>query len=141
MKKKLTVLLCGLVICSFLPGCQSEQVVKSPESGFPQRTITFQHPAVDLERGLITISGVGLPPKSGVEEAQAKLFARRAAIVDGQRNLAEKLVALERRAGLTPTDPVMVKNYIILEEKQLSDGGYRVVLQMKLEAALLKRLR
>lgn len=140
-KKLLAVLIVSLVACGFLTGCQSERMVKTPDPGTPRNKAVYQDHSVNLDHGMLTVAGVGLPPKDSAGDAQAKLLARRAAIVEGQRNLALKLAALERRVGLPATDPVTIKNYTIVEEKQLADGGYRVVLRMKLNDALLKRLR
>lgn len=140
MKITLAAVVLGITFSSFFSGCQSNQIVNTPELGVMQSKAAPMDPSVNLERGMLTASGIGLPPKSDAMDPQAKQLARRAAIVDGQRNLAQKLATLERRAGLPQTDPSTVKNYVIIEEKQMSDGGYRVVLQMKLDSTLIKRL-
>ena len=145
MRRKITVLLAGLVVCVMaLSGCLQEDIAKGPVAkGVLQgNSPMFQDPAVNLERGVLRAAGTGLPPK-GEADAQAKLLARRAAITDGQRNLAQEVVELERRVGLArTTDPdVNVKKFSIVEERSLSDGGYRVVLEMKLDETLLTRLR
>lgn len=145
--KRTTVLFVGVAIFLMsLPGCQQEKVVKDPvvKSGALQGNDSgLQDPAVNLERGVLRSAGIGLPPKGESDTPQAKLLARRAAITDGQRNLVQEVVELEQWAGLVRTADLgaIVKNFAIVEERSLSDGGYRVVLEMKLDETLLVRLR
>lgn len=134
-------------LCSmfWLTGCQLHDPVKSPvvkSEVLPLKTIPHD-PAVKLEWGVLHMAGVGLPPKHAESDAQAKALARRAAIVDGQRNLARKLAELERQSGLSvsSSNPADITNFRVVEEKSLADGGYRVVLEIGLDASLQEWLR
>jgi hypothetical protein len=144
MNRKQAIL---LIICVFwvmiLPGCRTETPVKTPQGNIAQAQKLPQDLGADLERGVIKASGIGLPPKDASGEAQARLLARRAAITDGQRNLSRKLLMLEQRAGISrgSDDSAVVKNYTIAAEQQLPDGGYRVVLELRIDDNLLARLR
>lgn len=132
------VLSAGLLL---LPGCQNEMPVKTTPGSITKNLP--QNLAADLEKGTIRASGVGLPSTGAGSDAQAKILARRAAITDGQRNLARKLADLQQRAGVSRAsgETIVIKEFIIVEEKQLPDGAHSVVLEMKLDKSLLDRLR
>jgi len=74
------------------------------------------------------VSGIGYPPIKAQSPAQARLMARRAAIIDAYRNA----LAL---AGSTEHDEYnlytglsgFVKGMTVIEEEYLGDGGIRIV--------------
>lgn len=146
MRSKSEVILFGLLCLTLLSGCRQEPA-QSPviESWVtPAKPFVASDPALHLERGVIRTSGIGRPPRDSTEKGQA--LARRAAIVDGQRHLAQKLAELKQRANIesgvvNAGTGILVENYTIVEEKSLADGGYRVILEMKLDNTLLERLR
>ncbi len=89
-------------------------------------------PAVLLsgQRGgdAFVVSGIGYPPIKAHSPAQARLMARRAAIIDAYRNalaLAGSAELDERNlyTGLSG----FVKGMTIIEEEYLKDGGIRIV--------------
>lgn len=52
-------------------------------------TSVFAAEGVDWNDHVITVQGMGVPPANTVNVAQARMLARRAAVVDGYRQLAE----------------------------------------------------
>lgn len=93
--------------------------------------------------GLVTVKGTGAPPEN-TPEGQARLMARRAAISDAYRNLAELI------NGVQVTSETTVKNFVtesdkiltkvqgfikgaqVVDEKNLSDGTVEVVISVNL---------
>jgi len=94
--------------------------------------------------GVIEATGTGFSPSSAGNAAQASAMARRAAIVDGYRNLLEKVGEVRVEAVTTVRNYVlesdMVKTNIsglvqgarIVNEQALPDGSYQVTLQVAL---------
>lgn len=96
------------------------------------------------QQGLIEATGIGIPPSTAGNAAQAAAMARRAAIVDGYRNLLEKVGEVRVEAATTVRNYVLesdtVKTNIsglvqgarIVNEQTLPDGSYQVTLQVAL---------
>lgn len=90
--------------------------------------------------GYVTVKGLGLPLRNA-SPAQVKPTARRAAIVDGQRNLAETIAGvrvtsettvknLELQSDVIRTSvKAFVKGAEVLNEKMLSDGTCEVTMR------------
>ena len=99
------------------------------------------HAAAMWDEGMITAEGFGTPP-AGVYGSRANIMARRAAIVDAQRNLAEQVSGVQVDAETTVENFVtisdvvrtrvsaLVKGAAVVEEQLMSDGSYRVVMSM-----------
>ncbi|MDR3561012.1 MAG: LPP20 family lipoprotein [Negativicutes bacterium] len=100
--------------------------------------------SIDWNQGVITAIGTGAPPASAHSQAQSNAMARRAAIVDGYRNLAE-LIAGVRVEGETTvrnfevaSDVIrtrveaMIKGARIISEMPMPDGSYQVTMQINL---------
>lgn len=51
----------------------------------------FAAGGVNWEESVITDTGAGLPPQNAVNPSQARMLARRAAVVDAYRMLAESI--------------------------------------------------
>ncbi len=97
--------------------------------------------AAQWDEGTITAEGFGTPP-SGTYGAKANIMARRAAIVDAQRNLAEQVSGVQVDAETTVENYVvssdviktkvsaLVRGAVVVEEQQMRDGSYRVVMSM-----------
>jgi hypothetical protein len=100
----------------------------------------------DFDEGYVTADGYGLPAVSADTPAQARLTARRAAIVDAQRMLAEYVAGVNVTAETTvesmqvSSDVVktktsaLIKNAAIVDEES-SNGAYRVRLSMPMYGA------
>ncbi len=89
-------------------------------------------------------SGVGVVPSDVESISQAKAMARRAAIVDAYRNLAEKLYGIKVNGRDTVKNMILqsstVRSYVSglirgasIEDEEYKDGTYRVVLYLKLD--------
>ena len=99
------------------------------------------HAAPMWDEGTITAEGFGTPP-NGVYGSRANIMARRAAIVDAQRNLAEQINGVQVDAEttvenfVTTSDVVktkvsaLVKGAMVVEEQLMPDGSYHVVMSM-----------
>ena len=102
---------------------------------------------VDWQKRIITVTGEGIIPPDAVNYTQAKGLASKAARADAYRKLAE-IVNGVRVEGETTVEKMMtvqdqiklkvaatIKGAKVISETFLSDGGYRVVLQMPLFGA------
>ena len=97
----------------------------------------------DFEMNRVDADGFGLPPAYAVSEAQARLMARRAAIADAQRNLAEQIAGVQVDSETTvqnlqiASDVVktrvsaLIKGAKIISESA-EDGAYHVVMALPL---------
>lgn len=100
--------------------------------------------SVNWDQGVIEAIGIGVPSSMAKSPAQARLMARRAAIVYAQRNLLEtvggvKVTAETTVQNLETTSDIVktqltgiVKGAKIIDEQQMSDGSYQVTLQINL---------
>ncbi len=99
---------------------------------------------VDWEGATIQAEGAGVAPATARSAAQARIMARRAALVDAYRQLAEQVkgvqidatTTVEQAAVTNDTVNMKVSAFIqgarIVSEKQLNDGTYTVTLQAPL---------
>ena len=99
---------------------------------------------VDWQKRVITVTGEGITPRDAVNYTQAKGLASKAAKADAYRKLGEMIngVRVEGETTvekmLTTYDQVKVKvaatikGAKVLNETFLSDGGYRVTMQVPL---------
>ena len=102
----------------------------------------------DWGRQVVTVTGYGVAP-TGTRAAQARILARRAAIVDAYRYLAEYVQGVNVDAettvadAMTQSDVVKTKVNAIVKgakivpgsEKFTSDGGYEVTLELPMFGA------
>ena len=114
----------------------------APDSSLPSFTIMqAAEAAAQWEQGAITAEGFGTPPM-GTYGSKASIMARRAAIVDAQRNLAEQINGVQVDAETTVENFVissdlvktkvsaLIKGAMVVEEQMMPDGAYRVVMSM-----------
>lgn len=100
--------------------------------------------SINWAEGFVEATGTGVPSSIAKSPAQARLMARRAAIVDAQRNLLESIEGVRITAkttvqNLETTDDTIrtqvtgiVKGAKIVNEQQLLDGTYQVTLRINL---------
>lgn len=99
---------------------------------------------VDWKNQVITVTGEGIAPQDAVNYTQAKGLASKAAQADAYRKLGEFVNGV-RVEGETTVEKMLtthdriqlkveatIKGAKIIDETFLSDGGYRVVMQMPL---------
>ena len=102
---------------------------------------------VDWKNRVITVTGEGVVPRDAVNYTQAKGMASTAAKADAYRKLAEIINGV-RVEGETTVEKMMtvqdqiklrvaatIKGATIVSETFLSDGGYRVIMQVPLFGA------
>ncbi|SHK93143.1 LPP20 lipoprotein [Selenomonas ruminantium] len=99
---------------------------------------------VDWENKVIRVTGTGVPPATARTPVQGRMLARRAAIVDGYRMLAETIsgvdVTGESNVGMLEVTSDVVKTKVsavvrgarVVSEREIPGGGYEVVLEAPL---------
>lgn len=100
--------------------------------------------AVDWARQTVTVKGLGFPPDGIFRPEQAKQLAKRAALADAYRQLAEVVNGVKVTGETTVNQMTLVSDVVrtkveavikgaqSVSEKETSDGGYEVILQMPL---------
>ncbi len=81
--------------------------------------------AVAQSSGVITATGFGTADvRTAAVPAQAKLMARRAAVVDAQRNLAEQVRGIRLTGGTTMEEYEISNDIVATRVKGLLQGAY-----------------
>jgi hypothetical protein len=91
--------------------------------------------AIRVDRNVIVAKGIGKPPTYTVSSTQAKLMARRAAIVIAQRNLAKVVgkVVKQSHHGVTRTRiTAFIRGAKIRDVRELSNGWFEATLELPL---------
>ena len=101
----------------------------------------------DIGSGDITVHGFGVMPPNAVNPAQARMMARRAAVADAYRQLAEAVQGVNVDANTTVQNMMVVNDTIntkvsalvrgarIVGENMVPDGGYEVVVTLPVYGA------
>lgn len=96
---------------------------------------------------VITVTGTGVAPAHARTPVQGRMLARRAAVVDAYRYLAEYVQGVNVEAGSTVQDLAVANDLIgtkvkavvqgarIVSEKEIPGGGYEVTMSMPLFGA------
>ncbi len=99
---------------------------------------------VNWESKVIRVTGTGVPPATARTPVQGRMLARRAAIVDGYRLLAETIsgvaVTGESNVAMLEVTSDIVKTKVsavvrgarVVSEREIPGGGYEVVLEAPL---------
>lgn len=107
-------------------------------------TKTFASTAVNWSRQMITVTGIGFAPAGNFPPLQTKLLAKRAAVNEAYRQLAEAVNGVKVTGETTVSAMTLVsdiiktkveatiKNVQPVSERELRDGGYEVKMQMPL---------
>jgi hypothetical protein len=105
---------------------------------FPKPDIT----GIDWSAGKIRAQGKGMAP-DGITGPERRQMARRAAIVDGQRNLLAMVQKIRISSDLDVKQYMMnnnhavriqgfIKGYSIVQEREVQDGSFEVILELPL---------
>jgi hypothetical protein len=98
---------------------------------------------VDWPAGKIRATGIGLPPASAENAAQARAMTQRAAISDAQRNLLRTVEQIKIDGGRTVGTMMsnrnaaeriqgFIKGYTVVSERQLEGGKIEIILELPL---------
>lgn len=102
-----------------------------------------EHGTVNWKQGVVEAVGTGVPPYEAYP-AQARAMAKRAAVVDAQRNLLEAIHGVQVTAETTvqnfaiADDTIktkvsgIVKGAKIVHEQQFADGTYQIIMRINL---------
>ena len=105
----------------------------------------FAAAGTDWESSVIEVEGTGVAPANARNAVQARMMARRAAVVDAYRQIAEQIAGVQVDAATTVEDmavssdvvktkvDALVQGARIVEEKSIEGGqGYTVKMQVPL---------
>ena len=100
--------------------------------------------SVDWKSRVVTVTGESVAPPNAVSQAQARAMASRGARADAYRNLAETINGVRVEGETTVENMITTKDTIrlrvdatikgarVIDEKAMSDGSYRVTMQVPL---------
>jgi hypothetical protein len=138
----------GVLILS-LAGAASAQLVGTIKD---VETSVGSSGKVDWTTGVITAVGIGAPPASPANPAQARAMAERAAQVVAYRNLLEAVKGVRVDSTTTVENFIVTSDVIrtqvsgfvqgatVMDKKYMSDGSVEVTVGMKLTGALADAL-
>ncbi len=119
---------------------------------------TLAQSRVDWERQVVAATGTGIAPPTAINAAQAEMLARRAAVADAYRQLAEEVAGVQVDAESTVQNYMVMSDVVrtkvsacvqgarVLEERAIPGGAYEVTMEVpmfgvsnSLAAAVLTR--
>ncbi|CUU76625.1 putative lipoprotein [Campylobacter hyointestinalis subsp. hyointestinalis] len=144
-----------LVMAGIFAGCvgsisspeNQEVVIQKVDKDDLRNIIKEDKMLADMEmapEAIFSVIGEGIPPMDTVSPAQAKALAKRAAMVDGYRQLASKLFGVKVNGKETVKDAMLkssviearvnglIKNAAVINQ-DFKDGLYRVEMELKLD--------
>lgn len=144
MKKQMTVLVLSCLLAGTALAGNTAMATSPAMAGDSTNVEMYQSQAegVNWEDGDIVATGIGLPPEGS--GPQGMYLARRAAVVDAQRNLAELINGVSLDADTTMRDltiasdvvhtktQAFIKGARIIDQRQNADGSYQVTLRLPL---------
>lgn len=107
----------------------------------------FASDGPDWSSGTITVEGTGIAPTTAVSGIQARMLARRAAVVDAYRQMAEIIKGVNVDSDTTVENMMvtsdvtkthvsaLIRGAKIVSEKALDDGGYMVTMEIPMYGA------
>jgi hypothetical protein len=134
-----------LMISLLFIGCASNQINKPLMSHEENENIILNKPEKKHTHILtLFVTGEGVSPVNAINAAQAKVLARRAAIADAYRQLAEKMYGVKVTAKETVKDLILknsdVNTYVEglirgadIQAEKFENGIYYVTMNLKLD--------
>lgn len=107
----------------------------------------FASDGPDWSSGTITVEGTGVAPTTAMSGIQARMLARRAAVVDAYRQMAEIIKGVNVDSDTTVENMMvtsdvtkthvsaLIRGAKIISEKALDDGGYMVTMEIPMYGA------
>jgi len=143
-KMKKTAILLGAAL--FFSGCFFNQTEKKPTPAVQTQYVapTVKTKQKCMKPMVFEVIGRGVVPCNGsCSQAQAVTMARRSAIIDGYRALAEKIYGIKINGNDTVKNMMLQNSYIRayvqglikganIEEESFKDGIYKVVMSVKI---------
>ncbi|RGS70757.1 LPP20 family lipoprotein [Mitsuokella sp. AF21-1AC] len=133
MKVRITKMLSVLMMAALLVAASAASV--------------FASEGPDWSSGTITVEGTGVAPTSAMSGIQARMLARRAAVVDAYRQMAEIIKGVNVDSDTTVENMMvtsdvtkthvsaLIRGAKIVSEKALDDGGYMVTMEIPMYGA------
>ncbi len=159
MNRWIATLFVGVVIMMLFAGCAArpkmqKQVVVAPPPPLSELNMVTQKTAKqekfeylsDAPDKVFAVNGEGIAPQNTISPAQAVALAKRAAIGDAYRQMAEKLYGVQINAKDTIKNAALYDSRIVsqvnglvknatVEEHTFKDGLYVVRMELKMNGA------
>ncbi|EGO63984.1 LPP20 family lipoprotein [Acetonema longum] len=133
-----------LLVLPLVTYANNAQFLYNNNDPYASQPVADGNGLVNWETDSVEAIGFGVPPANAFSSAQARNMARRAAIADAQRNLLESVQGVQVDSETTvenlavSSDVIntrmsgMLKGYKIVNEQQMPDGSYQVVISVRM---------